>query len=134
VGLSTKLAGDVRVISFAATAIAAAIVFWLAATGVFESRTMQYPPAARAAMTLAGLLPVDMLLRMPFPTAVKALEKRNRHFIAWAWGVNGVTSVLASIIAIVVAMRTGFHAVVWMAAGTYVLAMVTYRWQGRAWR
>ncbi|HTW66285.1 MAG TPA: hypothetical protein VME17_16790, partial [Bryobacteraceae bacterium] len=58
-------------------------------------------------------------------------EKLNPNFIAWAWGVNGVTSVLASIVAIVVAMRVGFTLVVLIAAATYLLGLVAYRWHSR---
>jgi len=130
--LSTKLSGDVRVISIAATIVAAAIVLWLAWTSFFTARTMQLPLMVRGAATLVCLFPVGILLGIPFPTAVKALEKRNRNFIAWAWGVNGVTSVLASIVAIVVAMRLGFKTVVCIAAAAYIMAMLAYRSYSRA--
>jgi SAM-dependent methyltransferase len=121
-----------RVITFAAAAIAIAMVAWLALARLVNPGLMQLPLAVRAAITLAGLLPVGVLLGFPFPTAVKALEKVNPHFIAWAWGVNGVTSVLASIVAIVVAMRIGFSAVVCIAAAVYWLALAAYRWSVRA--
>ena len=78
------------------------------------------------------MLPVGILLGVPFPTAVKEVEKLNPNFIAWAWGVNGVTSVLASILAIVVAMQVGFTAVVCIAAVIYLLGMVAYRSHARA--
>jgi hypothetical protein len=129
--LSARFTGGLRVIVSATVAIAAAIVIWLAWTGVLQTRTMQLPLVFRAAVTLVGLLPVGILLGMPFPTAVKALEKTNRNFIAWAWGVNGITSVLASIVAIVVAMRLGFRIVVFLAAATYLLAMLSYFWHSR---
>jgi hypothetical protein len=122
----------VWVISFATVIISAAILVWLTFTHLAHPRLMQLPLAARAAITLLGLFPVGILLGLPFPTAVKALEKLNPNFIAWAWGVNGVTSVLASIVAIVVAMRMGFTTVVFMAAATYLLGLVSYRWHSRS--
>ena len=130
--ISSRLSGDVRVISFATIIIAAAIVLWLAWSSFFTARTMQLPLVFRAAATVACLFPVGMLLGIPFPTAVRALERKNRNFIAWAWGVNGVTSVLASIVAIVVAMKLGFKVVVCIAAVTYIMAMLSYRWHSRA--
>jgi spermidine synthase len=134
--LSNRLSSRpaVRVISFATAIIAAAMIIWLAATHAFDPRMMQLPLAARAAITLAGLLPVGILLGLPFPTAVKHVEKLNPSFIAWAWGVNGVTSVLASIVAIVVAMRIGFTMVVLTAAATYLLGLIAYRWHSHALR
>jgi len=122
----------VRVIFFATAIIAAAIVVWLGWIHLLDPRTMQVPLVARAAITLAGLLPVGILLGVPFPTAVKEVEKLNPNFIAWAWGVNGVTSVLASILAIVVAMQLGFTVVVCIAAAIYLLGLVAYRSHSRA--
>jgi hypothetical protein len=129
--LSSKFLGENRVIYLATTAAATVIVLWLAWTSFFTTRTMQFPLVFRAAATVACLFPVGILLGIPFPTAVKALGRRHRHFIAWAWGVNGVTSVLASILAIVVAMKLGFKTVVFIAAATYVMAMLSYRWHSR---
>ena len=132
--LSSRLSGSLRAISLATVIVATVIVLWLAWTFFLTPRTMQAPLVVRAAVTLACLFPVGVLLGIPFPTAVKALERRNRSFIAWAWGVNGVSSVLASIAAILVAMSLGFRAVVCIAAATYVLAMLSYRWYSRALR
>lgn len=122
----------VYVISIATAVIAAAVVIWLAFTHLMEPQAMQLPLVARALITLVCLLPVGILLGLPFPTAVRQVEKVNPDFIAWAWGVNGVTSVLASIVAIVVAMRLGFTIVVLIAAATYLLGMLAYRWHAHA--
>jgi spermidine synthase len=121
-----------RVISYATVAIAAAMVVWLGLTHLLVPHAMQLPLAARGAITLAGLLPVGILLGLPFPTAVKQVENLNASFIAWAWGVNGVTSVLASIVAIVIAMRVGFTLVVCFAAAMYLLGFMAYRWHWHA--
>ena len=133
-GISGRLSNRpaVRVISSTTVIIASAIIVWLTWTHVAHPGMMQVPLVARAAITLVGLLPVGILLGVPFPTAVKEVEKLNPNFIAWAWGVNGVTSVLASILAIVVAMQVGFTAVVCIAAAIYLLAMVAYRSHARA--
>jgi hypothetical protein len=131
--LSTRLSflPASRVIAFATVTIAAAIIVWLTCIYFVSRETMQFPLVARAAITLVGLLPVGILLGFPFPTAVRQLEKSNPNFIAWAWGVNGVTSVLASIAAIIVAMRFGFTVVVTLAAAIYLLGMLSYRSHSR---
>ena len=130
---STRLSGkEVRIISLDTTMVATAIVLWLGWSSFLTSRTMQFPLVFRAAATLACLFPVGILLGIPFPTAVKALERKNQTFIAWAWGVNGVSGVLASVLAIVIAMRVGFRSVVCLAAAIYLMAMLSYRWY--SWR
>jgi len=131
--ISNKLARikAVGVISWATAAIPVAIVIWLGFTHFVREATMQLPLFERAGIVLAGLMPIGLLLGVPFPTAVRNLEKIYPRFIAWAWGVNGVTSVLASILAIIVAMRMGFTFVLGIAAITYVMAMVSYRWHSQ---
>jgi hypothetical protein len=42
--------------------------------------------------------------------------------VAWAWGINGITSVLASVLAIVVAITLGFTAATLVAAACYAVA------------
>jgi hypothetical protein len=123
-----------RVISYATATIAAAMVAWLAVARFLHPQAMQLPLPLRAAITLVGLFPVGILMGLPFPTAVKQVEKLNPSFIAWAWGVNGVTSVLASIVAIVVAMQVGFTLVVCFAAAVYLLGLMAYRWHWHALR
>ncbi|HEX4277251.1 MAG TPA: hypothetical protein VHZ74_17965 [Bryobacteraceae bacterium] len=132
--LSTRLSSipSSRVIAFSTVIIACAIGAWLLGIHALTRVTMHVPLVARAAITLAVLFPVGVLLGLPFPTAVRQLEKSNSSFIAWAWGVNGVTSVLASIAAIVVAMRLGFNTVVTIAAAIYLLGMISYRSHSRA--
>jgi hypothetical protein len=124
--------GAARVICYATVCIGAAMILWLGINRTVHPATMRLPLLARASIVLAGLLPVGIIMGMPFPTAIRKLETLYPNFIAWAWGVNGVTSVLASIVAIIVAMRFGFTVVVCMAAATYFLAMMSYRWHTRS--
>ena len=41
--------------------------------------------------------------------------------MAWLWGVNGASGVLASVAAVAVSMWFGIHANLHLAAGSYVL-------------
>jgi hypothetical protein len=116
--ISAKLS-RIRALSIISLATATmAIVMWLGFTHFVHSANMQLPLVGRAAIVLAGLLPVGILLGMPFLTAVRDLEKLYPRFIAWDWGVNWVTSVLASILAILAAMRMDFTSVVYIVAAT----------------
>ena len=59
---------------------------------------------------------------MPMPTGLRKLNERAPALIPWAWGVNGVASVLATSAAIVLAMHAGYRVVLATAAGLYVPA------------
>ncbi|MES2217101.1 MAG: hypothetical protein V4501_01685 [Pseudomonadota bacterium] len=121
----TKLPG-LQIITIATITVAISMITWLGFVHFIEPLTMQLPLIARAAIILLTLFPMGILLGFPFPTAVRETEKYYPGFIAWAWGINGITSVLATVTTIIIAMKIGFTMVIFMAATTYVLGAVAY--------
>lgn len=73
------------------------------------------------------LMPVGILMGIPFPTGLKILGKKNGSLIPWAWAINGCLSVLAPILTIMLAMVVGFKAVLWLGAFAYLMAFITLR-------
>ncbi len=67
-------------------------------------------------------LPATFFMGMPMPAGLTALDRHTPRLVPWAWGVNGVASVIATSAAIVVAMTAGYRTVVILAAGAYALA------------
>ena len=61
-------------------------------------------------------------LGMPFPLGLRALGEMRPHDIPWMWGVNGIASVLGSLLAACGAKLIGFQMVVVTGAAVYVLA------------
>jgi hypothetical protein len=43
---------------------------------------------------------------------------------SWYWAINGATSVLGSVVALVVALIAGFTVVLWCAVAAYAVASV----------
>ncbi|HUU95828.1 MAG TPA: hypothetical protein VM487_08805 [Phycisphaerae bacterium] len=74
--------------------------------------------------TLLGVLviPLAYCMGVPMPSGIAALSTRSPSLVPWAWGVNGVASVIGSSLAIVVAMVSGYRYVLALAAGLYALA------------
>jgi hypothetical protein len=61
---------------------------------------------------------------MPFPLGLRAVgqaDQGGRH-VALAWAVNGVMSVVGSAGAVAVAMLAGFSTVLFVGAGSYLIA------------
>ncbi len=85
-------------------------------------RTYTLGATLRTVIVVVSLAPVGIVLGLPFATAIRHLSSRQPRFIPWAWGINGLTSVAGSILAIVVAMHAGFPLVIAVAALSYVLA------------
>ncbi len=63
----------------------------------------------RAVVCFVLLLPFGFLLGIPFPTGIQLLKQDNlvKH-IPWMYGVNGIMSVLGSVLAVVLSMTWGF--------------------------
>ncbi len=71
---------------------------------------------------VAGSVVVAVLMGMPMPTGLAALHARAPRLVPWAWGINGVASVIATSSAIALAMSAGYAAVLLVAGGLYVVA------------
>jgi predicted membrane-bound spermidine synthase len=67
------------------------------------------PIVWRALIAAVLLAPGAFLMGMPMPLGLRLLGGRGAHLIPWAWGVNGATSVTASVVALVVALAMGFN-------------------------
>lgn len=87
-------------------------------------RLLGWPLAARLAVTVAALAPLGFLMGLPFPRGIALVEKLAPNLIPWAWGVNGCASVVASVLAAMLALSVGFSWVLIAGAGCYALAWV----------
>jgi hypothetical protein len=91
------------------------------------SATLAAPLAGRVLVAVAALAPPGLLMGMPFPKGLALLERRAPALIAWAWGVNGALSVVASILAALLALSFGFYAVLALGAACYLGAWLMAR-------
>ncbi|MBM4137644.1 MAG: hypothetical protein FJ241_12575 [Nitrospira sp.] len=73
------------------------------------------------------LMPVGILMGIPFPTGLKILGEKNKSLIPWAWAINGCLSVLTPILTVMLAMTMGFKAVLWLGALAYLMAFLTLK-------
>jgi len=83
-----------------------------------------WPLAARLAATAVALAPLGFLMGVPFPRGIAWLERRSPGLIPWAWGINGCASVVASVVAAMLALSAGFSWVLIAGAVCYALALV----------
>ena len=90
-----------------------------------RDRLLASPLAARVAVTALLQLPLGLVLGMYFPTGLELLRRREPRLIPWAWAVNGVASVAASVLAVVLGMAIGFSGVALIAAGVYLIGTLS---------
>jgi hypothetical protein len=91
-----------------------------------------WPLWGRAGVAVIGLAPLGVLMGLPFPRGVAWLEDRAPSLIPWAWAVNGAASVVASVLAAILALSSGFTVVLLLGAGCYAAAGIVLSWAERA--
>lgn len=88
-----------------------------------------YPLRVKSVILFISILPLSFLMGIPFPLGIRALGEKNQSLIPWAWAVNGCFSVLAPVIAIMLAMSSGFKWVMWSGGIAYCLAfLLLHKW------
>jgi hypothetical protein len=69
---------------------------------------------------------------MPFPLALRAWAPSAPALVPRAFLWNGLASVLAAPVAVMLAMTAGFRATLWTAAACYAAAALLFRRRGPA--
>jgi hypothetical protein len=77
---------------------------------------------ARVAATVALVAPVGILLGVFFPTVLDDLKASAPSFVPWAWGINGIFSVLAPVASIALSATWGINALFVSAIFAYLAA------------
>jgi hypothetical protein len=108
-------------------ALAAATV--LTATAAFGLQPLlraliDLPFAARVAVAVALLAPAGVAMGMAMPIGLRRLVDLHPGGVPWAWAVNGLTSVLASALAVAIAITAGFTWATLAACACYALALL----------
>jgi hypothetical protein len=108
--------------------VATVVLIWCAAMLLLLQplmlATLGWAFLARAALLLALIAPVSVALGMPFPLGLN--RTGNTGFLAWAWGLNGAFSVVATPLANLIAREGGFSRVLFCAAILYGVALMTF--------
>lgn len=94
--------------------------------------TMNQPFVVRLAITVILLAPLGLIMGMPFPLGIRWAGAHRPGVIPWLWGINGVTSVLGSALAIALAIHVGFQITLVTAAAIYGLAGAALAREARA--
>ena len=105
----------------------AALLAVLLAFGLFTPLATEQFDAERTPvriLTAVGLLaPMGFFMGMPFPLGMKAAALEPNAPTAFFWGVNGATSVCASVLAVAIALGWGISASFWAGFVAYGLAL-----------
>jgi predicted membrane-bound spermidine synthase len=84
------------------------------------------PLTARVAVAVALVAPLGLAMGMPFPRGLKQAGRGSLPPPAFYWGLNGVLSVIGSILTVLVAVNLGFQAVMLGASACYAGAALAW--------
>jgi hypothetical protein len=87
----------------------------------------------RTLVTMALVLPLAWFMGMLFPSGMRLMAGENPRAVPWMWGVNGISSVTGSVLAMILAKYWGFSNVLLLGLILYALVVALTR-SSWAWR
>jgi hypothetical protein len=88
---------------------------------------LELPIAGRILASAARTFPLGLFLGMPFPLGILAIENRPRALVAWAWGMNGLFTVVGGFLSMLISMAVGFNIAIMLALGLYAVAFSVFK-------
>ena len=118
------------ILRYAVGSIIVVSVIYLLLFDTLFTQMLHLPVVVRMMLTVILIAPLAVCMGMPFPLAISALNRHAKHYIPWAWGINGCASVISAVLATVLSVNYGFVAVILLACLLY--ASVLFVVPGRA--
>jgi hypothetical protein len=111
------------------------LVVVLCAFGIFTQRALgAFQDAVTPTRILVGvaiLMPLGFLMGMAFPWGMKLASESESNLTPWLWGINGATSVCASVLAVAISLYAGISAAFWTGMACYAVAWMAFLWSSR---
>jgi len=85
------------------------------------------PLWGRIACAVVLIAPLGLVMGMPFPSGLRQTGSGGLPEPPFYWGLNGIMSVIGSIVTVFVALMAGFQAAMLMGSMCYVLAALASR-------
>ncbi|NNJ52563.1 MAG: hypothetical protein HKP17_05290 [Ignavibacteriaceae bacterium] len=105
------------------------LIFYAIFLSQFLKLTIIFSLPVKIIFTTLLVAPPAFLMGMPFPIGLRRLTAESHSSeggqIPWAWGINGLFSVLGAVIAIIIAVDLGFVWVMIFAIGSYLIVLIS---------
>lgn len=102
--------------------VASLIVVYMLALPPIFSAMLRLSDVERILASVLLIAPLATVMGMPFPTGLRQLGERAPQLVPWAWGMNGVFSVVGSVVVILVSMVSNFTVALACGATCYLAA------------
>jgi hypothetical protein len=107
-----------------------ALLGYLGLLTILVPATIHYflpsPMLVRWSAMIMMLMPLGILMGVPFASGLRQLEHQHSGWIPWAWAVNGAFSGISGVAAAMISLDAGFQATLIAGWAAYLLALTTY--------
>jgi hypothetical protein len=122
--VSSRLGPSRRTLTCVLVAVVALVLIASLNLQTVLRELIDLPFPARVAITVLLLAPIGVALGMPMPLGLARFRSLYPGSVAYAWGVNGVASVLASVAGVALAITFGYVVASLAAAACYAFALL----------
>jgi len=118
-------AADSAKAPMAALAVAILVIGANIGLDSFGGAILVQPLAVRILASSAIVAVPGIFMGIPFPTGLASVKKIEPNFVPWAWGLNATFTVIGTILALLLALSSGFGTVLTLAAILYAAAALS---------
>ena len=115
-----------QAVGWAAIMIAGLTILYLVGLPVAFRYLMGLEEVVKMGIAVLLIAPLAFAMGMPFPLGLASVAARTPVLVPWAWAVNGFASVVAAILATLLAIHWGFNAVLILATLLYLTAALNF--------
>jgi hypothetical protein len=102
------------------------LVFFGAVTPFIISTFQDAGTSIRIIAAVLTLFPLGVFMGMAFPLGMKLAANKAESITPWLWGINGATSVCASVLAVAIALSEGISTSFWTGVACYGVAVLAF--------
>ncbi len=106
--------------------IAASLAFFLLGLDPLMKACIGFPLPLKIAIAVALIAPLSFALGRPFALGTSSLAAYSDSLVPWAWAINGAFSVVATPLASILSVSTGWSAVLMLALVIYLSTAVSF--------
>jgi hypothetical protein len=108
------------------------LLVWAVGLPQLLSWTRALPITGRIIVSVLIVLPLGLLMGVPFASGVRLAGAERNRLVAWGWALNGGASVFGSTLAILISMTWGFGATFLVGAAAYGVALLALAYLRRS--